>query len=472
MKRNRFVLCALFAALLLVLTGCAAENNVGEATPSASPTPGPTFAMPELPANTEEALVQYDSLSLDEQLACHSIGRLVHLAAEDNPGTDYYETIRTYITSYMASGGVTLPEGFTVSQDGGTELYLEGDTQGESAPSAKFYITNFNSPEGGESVIASVIELESDYLAGDDFPRYIARTVLTPQSPKSTENFLFDADGDGSLDYAFRFYVPNTEYDQSQSECYIIHLKDWRFEMQSVTPETWAEAKKGYEHYCAVYAMRENVKKGVNLLAQSFEHPSVLLTPYKGSGSRGTYTVNDLYEVQGETGTFTVKYLYEGGVSTWQLSLALSEQTLEGGFSAGAADAAMYETGLLCVDLTEDGKEEIILSVMPQGATTGGELHVFSERDGVLKEILTVCDGNPEQKQAQYKDSYFVIPDGYVHKDGVSVFGLNNVYTRATCISTSGLKVLRITAERGSTTAQTYLWWNGEAFEIVYQAAF
>ena len=472
MKRNRFALCALVAAFLLVLTGCAAENNVGEATPTEPPTPGPAFAMPELPANTEESLVTYDSLTLDEQLACHSIGRLVHLAAEDDPGTDYYEAIRTYITSYMAAGGVTLPEGFTVSEDDGTELYLQGDAQGESAPAAKFYITNFNAPEGGESVIASVIELESDYLAGDDFPRYIARAVLTPQSPKSTESFLFDVDGDGSLDYAFRFYVPNTEYDQSQSECYIIHLKDWRFEAQGVTPEAWAEAKKGYEHYCAVYAMRENVKKGINLLAESFEHPSTLLTPYNGSGSRGTYMVNGLYEAQGEAGTFTVKYLYEDGISTWELSLALSQQTLEGGFSAGAAGAALYETGLLCVDLTEDGKEEIILSVMPQGGTTGGELHVFSERDGMLKEILTVCDGNPEQKQAQYEGSYFLIANDYVHKDGVAVSGLNNVYTRATCISTSGLKVLRITAEGNGTTAQTYLWWNGEAFEVVYQAAF
>ena len=221
-----------------------------------------------------------------------------------------------------------------------------------------------------------------------------------------------------------------------------------------------------------MYAMRENVKKGINLMAESFEHPSVLLTPYKGSGSRGTYTVNDLYEAQGEAGTFTAKYLYEGGVSTWELSLALSQQTLEGGFSAGAADAAMYGTGLLCVDLTEDGKEEIILSVMPQGGTTGGELHVFSERDGMLKEILTVCDGNPVQKQAQYEGSYFLIGNDYVYKDGVAVSGLNNVYTRATCISTSGLKVLRITAEGSGTTAQTYLWWNGEAFEIVYQAAF
>ena len=153
----------------------------------------------------------------------------------------------------------------------------------------------------------------------------------------------------------------------------------------------------------------------------------------------------------------------------WELSLDAPGAALTGGFACGAG---YYETSVLCADLTDDGGEEIILSVMPRdGGGMGGELHVFTARNNALEEILTVCDGDPAEAQAKYAASYFVAPDGFTYADGEQAYGFGGVYTRATGISTAGFKLLRVTAERDGISAQTYLWWNGDSFEIVWQKA-
>ncbi|MEN6471751.1 MAG: hypothetical protein ABFC62_09825 [Clostridiaceae bacterium] len=468
MKKRYPFAAASAVALALLFAGCAGARVERVPTPAPTPTPA-AFAMPAVPANTEESFQSYGTLTLEEQLKCHSIGRLVYTAAHSEPGADYYEAVRAYVIAYMAEGGVELPEGFTVSDDSGTALYFEGDAEGESAPAARFYVTDFNAAQNDRSVLASVLELESDYLSGEDFPRYIARAVLVPESPKSEEHFPFDADHDGSLDYAFRFYLPDVAYEESQSECYIVRLEDWRFVQERVTPEAWAAAKEGYASYGEAYAMRENVKKGVNLSALSLEHALSLETPYTGKGGKGVYTVKNLFLPTGETAALTIKYLYENGASRWELSLDAPGGALTGGFGAGAF---YYETSVLCTDLTGDGGEEVILSVMPRdGGGAGGELHVFTARSGALEEILTICDGDPAEAQAKYAASYLVVPDGFTYADGTSAPGFQGVYTRATGISTAGFKLIRVTAERGGVIAQTYLWWNGDSFEIVRQKA-
>lgn len=466
MKKN--VVITLFAVLLLLLAGCAPEEKPPAPTSIPTPTPAPTFAMPEVPANTEEGMEAYASLSTEEQMAYHSIGRLVYSAAHISPGADYYEAIRAYVTKFMQDGGAQLPEGFTVSDDPGTALYFPGDEEGKSAPAAKFYATDFHAPEDGERVFASILELESGYLDGEDFPRYIARAVLVASAPKDTEYFAYDADGDGSLDYAFRFYVSGVPYEQSESECYIVHLKNWRFQVEPVTAEAWAEAKKGYDRNNAAYNMRQNVKKGVNLRATSLDAYNSLTKPFRGEGTRGTARIGGLY---GGEASLTVDFLYRGGASSWTLALNTPGGVFLGGLQAEGT--SYYTANIGCVDLTGDGREEIIFHVEAhEGAGSNEELHVFTQSDGAIKEILTVCDGNPEEKQTQYASSYFLIPNGFTYKNGAKHGDFESNYTRATCITTEGINVLRITSEIGDQTAQTYLWYNGEKFETVYQVVF
>ncbi len=463
MRNNRFTLPTLILAFLFLLAGCAPEDDgPSVSTPAPTPTP-PAFKIPSVPANTEESVANYGSLTVEEQLKHHSIAHLVRSVAYASPGEEYYEAVRTYIIAYMGEGGVSLPEGFTVSAPDGVPLYVEGDTQGEDAPSAQFFITSFNMPEGEGHVLASVLELESGYLSGAELPRYIARAVLVPESPKSTEYFLCDTDADGSLDYAFRFYTPGVPYEQSESECYIVHLNDWRFTAESVTDTAWAQFKAGYERFAADYTMRENVKKGVNLTALTPERCSKL----SKNGKNGTVKLDKLYA---DTAELTVGYTYKNGVSQWELSLECPDGVLTGGFSADGA--TYHDTSIACADLTGDGKEEFLFSVIPHEAlNAGGELHVFTRSDGTLKEIFTVCDGNPPRKQAQYASSYFLIPGGFTYSDGTAAGGFSDIYTRAACISTAGFNLLRITADKGEKSAHTYLWWNGESFEVIAQKA-
>ena len=215
--------------------------------------------------------------------------------------------------------------------------------------------------------------------------------------------------------------------------------------------------------------MRENVKKGVNLSALSLEYGSARDTPYAGRAGKGSFTVEGAFLSEAETAVLTVTYLYENGVSAWELSLEGPDGVLVGGFRA---DAGLYGTSMLCADLTGDGVKEIMLCVLPQdGGGAGGELHVFTARNGALEELLTICDGNPAEAQARYADSYFLIPDGYTYADGAKATGFQGMYTRATGISTAGFNLLRVTAERDGVTAQAYLWWNGDAFESVWQKA-
>jgi hypothetical protein len=463
MRNDRFALYALILALLLLFTGCVPEDNgPSVSTPIPTPTP-PAFLMPSVPANTEKSVAAYPSLTMEEQIVSQSIAHLIQTVTDASPGEKYYETVRAYITAYMASGGVTLPEGFTVSASEGVPLYVEGDTEGEDTPSAQFFITNFNAPEGNEHVLSTVLELESGYLSGSDFPRYIARAVLVANHPKSTEYFLNDTDGDGSLDYAFRFYTPGVPYEESESECYIVHLSEWRFTAESVTCEAWAEAKAEYERFALDYTMRENVKKGINLTALTPERYSAL----SKNGKSGMVELDGLCA---NTAELAVQYTYKDGTSEWQLTLNGSEGVLTGGFTADGI--TYYDTSIACVDLTGDGKEEFLFSIMPhESAGSGGELHVFTQNDGALLEIFTVCDGNPSQKQTQYASSYFSIPDKFTYSDGTIANGFSDMYSRAACISTAGVNLLRITADKGQESAHTYLWWNGENFEVIAQKA-
>ncbi len=460
---KKWAIAVLTASLLIALlfTGCT-EKPPAASAPTPTPTESvPTPALPEVPVNSEQSLETYGSLTLEEQFEHHSIGRLCSVAASSaTPGDDYYEKLRAYVVAYMEGGGIVLPDGFTVSHDPGTPLYYSAEQKKEAGiPPAKVYLTNFNTPEGEDSVFASILELESDYLKGEDFPTYIARAVLTPQSPKSTELFFSDVDGDGSLDYALRFYLADAP--EESSECYFIRLKDRRFEAESVTLEAWLGAKTGYEQYTSSYVMRLNVKAGTNLTAQALEHYNALS---KGA-SRGKTEVDGLYA---GAAALTVKPSYSGGVSSWALSLTTPEGVLAGGFDA---EGGQYDVNMACIDLTGDGKEEIIFSIVPmEGA--GGELHVFTEREGALREMLTICNGNPTQKQAQYADSYFLIPDGFTYVGDAQRGDYMNRYLRATCISTEGINLLRIAAEEGGATAQTYLWWDGTGFEVVYQVVF
>jgi len=460
MRNDRYALFAFILTLLLLLSGCApADDGPSITTPIPTPTP-PAFPMPTVPANTEESVGAYPTLTIEEQFQCHSIAHLIQTVTNASPGEEYYETVRAYITAYMRAGGMSLPDGFTVSASEGVPLYVEGDTEGEDIPSAQFFVTSFNAPEGNEHVFSTVLELESGYLSGSEFPRYIARAVLVAKSPKSTEYFLYDTDGDSSLDYAFRFYTPGVPYEESESECYIVHLSEWRFTAEPVTSEAWAEAKVEYERFAAEYNMRENVKKGINLTMLTPER----YTKLSKNGKSGTV------ELDLDTAQLTVNYTFKNGTSEWALTLNGTEGALSGGFTADGI--TYYDTGIACMDLTGDGKEELLFSVIPHETEgSGGELHVFTQDGGALLEIFTVCDGNPSQKQAQYASSYFSIPDKFTYSDGTKANGFSNMYTRAACISTVGFNLLRITADKGQESAHTYLWWNGESFEVVAQKA-
>lgn len=457
MKSDRFVLSALILMLLLVFTGCVAEDS-GPSVPTPIPTPTPpAFKMPSVPANTEESVEIYPSLTMEEQIATHSIAHLIQTVTNASPGEEYYEAVRAYIITFMAEGGVTLPEGFTVSASEGMPLYVDGDTVGENTPSAQFFATSFNAPEGDKHVLSTVLELESGYIVGSQFPRYIARAVLVAKSPKSTEYFLHDTDNDGSLDYAFRYYIPGVPYEESESECYVIHLNEWRFTAEPVSTEAWYKSKAEYERFAAEYSMRENVKKGINMTVLIPER-------YLKLSKNGK---NGAVEIDLNTEELTVNYTCKNNTSTWELVLEGSDGILSGGFTAD--NMTYFDTSIGVMDLTGDGKKEILLSVVPFEAVSGGELHVFTQDNSALVEILTVCDGNPSQKQTQYAASYFNIPDSFTYSDGTAASGFSNMYTRAACVSASGINLLRITADKGQESAHTYLWWNGGTFEVVAQ---
>jgi hypothetical protein len=127
------------------------------------------------------------------------------------------------------------------------------------------------------------------------------------------------------------------------------------------------------------------------------------------------------------------------------LTLDWPEGTTLKGTIRAAGDCA-YRTLFAAVDLTGDYKEDFVFLLVPVGADVaqGGELHVLSERDGALVEILAL------------------------YNDGSGGTGFQNA--DVACIA--GINLLRIKKDLSDKIDFVYLWYNraGEWEEIAQGA--
>lgn len=122
-------------------------------------------------------------------------------------------------------------------------------------------------------------------------------------------------------------------------------------------------------------------------------------------------------------------------------------------------------------DLTGDGNAELVIRVRPLSSNAmEGDLHVFRVSEQI-EEILTV-HGRPAENVSEASAALLPLPDGFDYAKAQSVVsGISARCIGVNVISSAGIPpFLRLTHVLNETeTAYTYVYWNGNAFEVFRQ---
>lgn len=241
----------------LLLTGCgpllgpastpeadltAAGGAVADPSPSmpggSQPEPTPTA-----PLDIDEFMNRYNAMTWDEQFSYHSIGFLyfdaLYTPEDFRENQEAYGKAEiAYVKAYMEGNGIDLPEDVLISSIAeGDPFYEQGKV------TAKLYVTEFGEREMPDTInpIATLVELESDYLRDEDFPQRIARIILVPDIPgKRLDIKYLGDDQNGPPDkLVARFYIPHVPLEESDSACYILKIENDSFVKQAIGLEEW-----------------------------------------------------------------------------------------------------------------------------------------------------------------------------------------------------------------------------------------
>ncbi len=435
----------------------------------------PDFLESRRPINTEESAARYGLMSEREQLACYPWGMLsqrVEGARADTIGPfadssytpQQQEAARHYVLDGFEKAGIALPDDARIATDtaGFQDSFDLMQPDGSFLPAKVFttaLITDAAATEENPSAITAAVALEltEDIVTGGDpyqeLPRYVTRAVLAPEKPSHCDYFRCDIDGDGVWEYYVGFYRYSDNgviYDN----CYALMQRGDVFDIRLLNREEYLTVWKRNNEYWSEHWMRKGIldTDGYGFSVEELSFMEKLRT-------EGSYTQGKLYMSVShqQSATMNMNYRYDeaSGASEWKLELAWPE----GGTYAGSLKAFSYcafVTRFAAADLTGDGKEELIVFIYPEMSNTlvEAELHVFSEQDGTLKEILTFIGDSPER-------SSLVLPNNFrALTPGADAGGLSGWCQGVALIHPNSLTLLRIGAYSGQTTAYTYLWYN------------
>ncbi|HOG00692.1 MAG TPA: M56 family metallopeptidase [Clostridia bacterium] len=415
--RAATAVAVLLAAGMFALAACgsAGEGKAAGGSPAATVTPAVTLreaalqtprpSVARVPLNDEETVARYPGMSEREQLARYAWGQLALRAQEAEYQLDDYtpqqeSAARAYVFSRLREAGIAVPE------DARLEPYAQSMAGEVLAPGTHVptelcvYATGIagapraDGDDPSAVTEAVIFELAEGALYGADpqqaMPRYLSRAVLASSEPCRWDYYCFDADGDGAQEYYVGFYRYRGN-DVLYGDCYRLTQTADAFAVEPIGGEAFRAL--GVESRAAAQEQRMR-----RIIAEEGRGGYTVQTLGELIGERDLdcdLVVSELYGMVSYTQSARLRITYrfdaQSGVSAWELTLDWPEgTTLSGSIKAGMRCA--YRTLFAAVDLTGDYKEDFIFLLVPVGADAaqGGELHVLSERDGALAEILTL----------------------------------------------------------------------------------